>query len=332
MTKHTIILALLASACTETTLSAVNPRFACWDANQDNIRNAEEDLNADGFVDTMDCAHVTACWDANENGLADAAEDLNGDEQVDYRDCQGAAGADGAPGQDGADGLDGLDGAAGAPGQNGAQGLDGLDGTNGQDGSDGQDGINGQDGGDGQDGSDGMHCWDVNMDGVNDEAEDVNGDEVFDTLDCVSNFDDILDRLDVIELVQADHETRIAELEATALQFNVTYGADLEPIEIDLLSDYGVDLSDPGVGDHESMRFLVVARAHDNASRVEHSVGTLYVWGIGGCSWEPHSQVDLGNQSGDFVCIRNGNDNTVFLTHSELQVDAAHIAMLPQVR
>lgn len=56
---------------------------------------------------------VIACWDLNENGVADADEDANADGSVNVLDCRGpagATGADGANGVDGADGMDGMDG------------------------------------------------------------------------------------------------------------------------------------------------------------------------------------------------------------------------------
>ncbi len=36
----------------------------------------------------------------------------------------------------------------------------------------------------GNNGDNGIDCWDLNADGVNDDAEDINGDDKFDSLDC----------------------------------------------------------------------------------------------------------------------------------------------------
>ena len=69
----------------------------------------------------------------------------------------------GCQGQDGADGMTGM------PGMNGVNGTDGTNGTNGTNGAAG---------------ADGLHCWDLNGDGVEDAAEDINNDAAWDTLDC----------------------------------------------------------------------------------------------------------------------------------------------------
>jgi len=100
------------------------------------------------------------CWDLNGNGEDDPEEDANGDGEWNALDCQGPAGEDGAQGSQGQ---------PGPPGQNGA---------------DGQDGRDGRDGADGQDGLSGINCWDLDGDRVNDPAEDVNGDGLWDAQDC----------------------------------------------------------------------------------------------------------------------------------------------------
>ena len=155
-----------------------------------------------------------SCWDTNGNGVWEGAEDTNGDGSFTAADCQGVqglqgpAGTNGTNGQDGAQGpagADGMDGADGIDGQDGAQGpqgiqgltgpagLNGTNGTNGVDGMDGTDGIDGQDGAQGPQGIQGLtgpqgvsgvNCWDTNGNGVNDAAEDTNGDGSFNTLDC----------------------------------------------------------------------------------------------------------------------------------------------------
>jgi hypothetical protein len=51
-------------------------------------------------------------------------------------------------------------------------------------GADGAPGVAGAAGAAGTPGTDGVSCWDLNGDGVNDPAEDVNGDLVWDALDC----------------------------------------------------------------------------------------------------------------------------------------------------
>ena len=86
------------------------------------------------------------CWDLNGNGLGDVAtEDRNGDLAVDVLDCTGARGPAGP------------------------QGFKGDKGDNGDV---------------GPPGAAGLPCWDTNMNGANDPAEDTNGDAAFNTLDC----------------------------------------------------------------------------------------------------------------------------------------------------
>lgn len=96
-------------------------------------------------------------------------------------------------GDDGTNGVTGQAGKDGINGKDGVDGIDGVDGVDGKDGKDGKDGLVGQagrDGADGQDGADGLngiHCWDINQNHINDPAEDVNGDGVYNVLDCAPN-------------------------------------------------------------------------------------------------------------------------------------------------
>jgi len=75
----------------------------------------------------------------------------------------------------------------GPVGPQGEAGLDGVDGTNGTDATNGTDGT------------DGANCWDTNNDGVQDAEEDINGDGVWDTLDC--NGTDGTDGVDAVVAV-----------------------------------------------------------------------------------------------------------------------------------
>lgn len=61
----------------------------------------------------------------------------------------------------------------------------GCNGFEGGKGSAGQSGSQGEPGASGMAGASGSHCWDLNMDGANDSAEDVNGDGAFDVRDCM---------------------------------------------------------------------------------------------------------------------------------------------------
>lgn len=89
------------------------------------------------------------CWDLNRNRIPEPAEDINADGVFDARDCQGEAGP---PGQSGTDGM------VGGAGQPGAAGRDGADGIN---------------------------CWDTNANGLADDAEDLNGDGLWNARDCI---------------------------------------------------------------------------------------------------------------------------------------------------
>jgi hypothetical protein len=63
-------------------------------------------------------------------------------------------------------------GAQGPTGPTGAQGTNGITGSTGPSGANGATGPAG------------IHCWDLNSNGTNDPAEDINGDGNFDALDC----------------------------------------------------------------------------------------------------------------------------------------------------
>jgi hypothetical protein len=76
----------------------------------------------------------------------DPGEDINGDSNFDALDCIGATGAAG---------VNGATGVAGPTGVNGVTGATGL------------------------------HCWDLNGDGINDLAEDINTDGFWNSLDCI---------------------------------------------------------------------------------------------------------------------------------------------------
>ena len=66
----------------------------------------------------------------------------------------------------------------------GPQGEQGMKGDKGDTGDRGDIWDTGNKGEPGKPGPPGISCWDLNRDGVNDPAEDVNGDGSFDTLDC----------------------------------------------------------------------------------------------------------------------------------------------------
>ncbi|CAN5807477.1 hypothetical protein BH11BAC7_BH11BAC7_12850 [soil metagenome] len=86
--------------------------------------------------------------------------------------------AGGPTGPQGATGPQGLIGATGATGVAGATGAQGNAGAQGATGAQGVIGVTGATG-------TGIHCWDLNNDGVNDAAEDINNDGFWNSLDCL---------------------------------------------------------------------------------------------------------------------------------------------------
>jgi hypothetical protein len=107
---------------------------------------------------------------------------------------QGEQGPQGDPGPAGANGSDGEDGIScwdlngngvedPSEDVNGDLVVDAND-CRGAQGDPGPQGLPGADGADGADGVDGINCWDLNENGVEDPAEDVNGDLVVDVNDC----------------------------------------------------------------------------------------------------------------------------------------------------
>ena len=74
--------------------------LACWDLDEDGVADPEEDINADGNFDALDCRGPAgesgtdgmSCWDVNENGQADPGEDVNDDGFFNAFDCQGTPG------------------------------------------------------------------------------------------------------------------------------------------------------------------------------------------------------------------------------------------------
>jgi len=156
--------------------------LACWDTDGDGTQDANEDVNGDNQWNNLDCqgnvgpagptgnAGPTgsvgatgptgtglACWDTNGNGAQDPAEDINGDTQWNNLDCQGATGPAGPTGAAGTNGATGPTGPAGPTGATGANGITGAN---------------------------GLACWDTNGNGINDPAEDVNGDTQWNAVDC----------------------------------------------------------------------------------------------------------------------------------------------------
>ncbi len=123
----------------------------CWDLNGNGVGDPDEDVNADGLFDRVDCVGATGetgpagepgapgdpgsdgqagpsgpagpagadgidCWDTNRDGVADPNEDINNDGVIDIDDCRGPGG--GQTGPAGPAGPAGPSGPAGASGAN----------------------------------------------------------------------------------------------------------------------------------------------------------------------------------------------------------------------
>src|ERR1041384_1072419 len=88
--------------------------------------------------------------------------------------CQ-LSGPTGPTGSTGAAGPTGTAGATGPTGSAGANGATGATGPAGANGATGPTGAAGAQGPTGANGTNGLNCWDINGNGINDPAEDVNG-------------------------------------------------------------------------------------------------------------------------------------------------------------
>ncbi|MFN5319748.1 MAG: tail fiber domain-containing protein [Bacteroidia bacterium] len=196
----------------------------CWDTDSDGVQDDNEDINNDGIWDALDCRGAQGpigltgpqgnvgpqgqtgaqgpqgatgpqgpvgltgpqgppgpggglnCWDLNGNGSEDAAEDINNDGIWDALDCRGADGIAGPQGNTGPQGPVGATGAQGTIGLTGPQGPAGATGPQGPVGLTGPQGPPGPGGG--------LNCWDLNGNGSEDAAEDINNDGIWDALDC----------------------------------------------------------------------------------------------------------------------------------------------------
>ena len=126
---------------------------------------------------------------------------------------QGLAGADGAQGPQGPvgpTGPQGPEGSVGATGPQGSEGSQGPIGPQGDKGDQGDQGLAGADGAQGPQGPqgdtgapgvNGLGCWDINSNRIQDSNEDINGDGIFNALDCGGNVDlsQLIERLNYLE-------------------------------------------------------------------------------------------------------------------------------------
>jgi len=184
----------------------------CWDLNGNGVNDPTEDINSDGSWNALDCAGAAGavgatgpagvagtnglhCWDLNGNGINDPSEDVNSDGSWNALDCGGSGsvgpagpagptGATGPAGPAGPIGLTGATGPAGPTGATGATGPAGPTGPTGATGATGPAGPTGAAGTNGTNGTNGVNCWDLNGNGINDPAEDINSDGSWNTLDC----------------------------------------------------------------------------------------------------------------------------------------------------
>lgn len=129
----------------------------CWDANNDGVQDAAEDINSDGFWNALDCIGATGatgvagangtngtnCWDLDNDGVQDLSEDINTDGFWNALDCQGATGPVGPTGTTGLQGPTGAQGIQGLQGPTGPQGVQGLQGATGSQGLQGVQGPTG---------------------------------------------------------------------------------------------------------------------------------------------------------------------------------------------
>jgi collagen type VII alpha len=161
-----------------------NNGIDCWDLNGNGVNEIGEDINSDGFWNSLDCIGATGaagtngiqCWDLNGNGVNEIGEDINSDGFWNSLDCIGATGAAGTNGiqcwdlngngvneigEDiNSDGFwNSLDciGATGPVGPQGPTGPTGVAGTNGVTGATGPSGINGTNGVTGATGATGVN-------------------------------------------------------------------------------------------------------------------------------------------------------------------------------
>ena len=143
---------------------------------------------------------------------------------------QGDPGLQGPPGPQGATGTPGTIGPAGGPGPQGDQGdqgdpgLQGPPGPQGATGTPGAIGPQGPQGGSGPlgpagaDGAPGLNCWDLDGDGLPDPTEDVNGDGLFNALDCrgPQGLEGPSPDLSLVQAKLDELEGRIVELETAS--------------------------------------------------------------------------------------------------------------------
>jgi hypothetical protein len=86
----------------------------------------------------------------------------------------------------------------------------------------GETGAAGTDGTNGTNGANGLACWDLNADGIQDAAEDINADAVVDALDCKGPKGDAGDTANV-DAVQAEVDALEAEVAALHDQVDYVY-------------------------------------------------------------------------------------------------------------
>ncbi len=101
----------------------------CWDTNGNNVTDPTEDINLDGFWNSLDCQGATGA-----TGIAGSVG------------ATGPAGPSGINGTNGTTGPTGPSGAIGSAGPTGANGVTGPSGINGTNGATGPSGINGTNG------------------------------------------------------------------------------------------------------------------------------------------------------------------------------------------
>ena len=120
----------------------------------------------------------------------------------------------------------------------GPQGTPGSQGPKGDTGSTGQQGFVGADGTPGQNGQNGISCWDTNGNAHNDPSEDINGDSLYNGLDCKGPQGEPGSNTDVTDLQNQINSliTQINQLNSQFQSVQKTLCNDDNPFTSDMIS------------------------------------------------------------------------------------------------
>ena len=135
-------------------------------------------------------------------------------------------------------GTPGAQGPKGDTGSTGQQGTPGAQGPKGDTGSTGQQGFVGAEGTPGQNGQNGISCWDTNGNAHNDSSEDINGDSLYNGLDCQGPQGEPGSNTDVTDLQNQINSliTQINHLNSQFQSVQKTLCNDHDPFTTDMIS------------------------------------------------------------------------------------------------